>query len=80
MMGVGLIARLNARPPLSWTVALYNRLAAPLHRRQDRRRAELAAEYQALADTLKAVGHDDTARLLRKHAERLTPPGDSPIS
>lgn len=56
---------------MSWTLAWWNWLAAPVRKRRERRNAKLAAECIELAETFKAVGFDDTARVLQKHAEGL---------
>lgn len=66
-----LIARLLSRRPMSWAVALWDWLCIPFRRRQERRLRARVAEDLALAATLTAAGKHDTARVLRRHAERL---------
>ncbi len=67
-----LFERLAGRPPVSWTMALWERLIRPVHRRQERRDRELAAEYDAMANTLRAIGREDAARVLDRQTEKLT--------
>jgi hypothetical protein len=44
----------------------------PVHRRRQRRDLELAAEYDAVANTLRAIGREDAARVLSRQTEKLS--------
>jgi hypothetical protein len=66
-----LLERLAGRPPVSWTMAVWDRLMRPIRRRRERRNRQLAAEYDAVANLLRAVGRDDAARVLGRQTEKL---------